>query len=133
MWRRSALSRFSSRLSLSSSSSFPNPILIPWSRELYAVNSFSQPPISPQSSPKPAISGELRLLHNDVAKISSVSLLLEALSLSSSSSFPNPILIPWSRELYAVNSFSQPPISPQSSPKPAISGEVPSRIAAAAG
>ncbi|CAN7007719.1 unnamed protein product [Brassica oleracea var. botrytis] len=59
MWRRSPLSRFSSRLSLSSSSSsFPNPRLIPWSRELCAVNNFSQPPLSPQSSPKPAISGE---------------------------------------------------------------------------
>ncbi|KAF8087828.1 hypothetical protein N665_0565s0014 [Sinapis alba] len=53
MWRRSAVSRFSSRISLSSSSSSsPNPRLIPWSRELCAVNSFSQPPISSESTAK---------------------------------------------------------------------------------
>ncbi|KAF2601126.1 hypothetical protein F2Q70_00028835 [Brassica cretica] len=50
MWRRSAVSRFSSRISLSSSSSR----LIPWSRELCAVNTFPQPP---PSTAKLAISG----------------------------------------------------------------------------
>ncbi|KAG2241217.1 hypothetical protein Bca52824_096801 [Brassica carinata] len=60
MWRRSAVSRFSSRISLSSSSSSsspPNPRLIPWSRELCAVNTFSQPPVSSEPTPKLAISG----------------------------------------------------------------------------
>nr|VDD16121.1 unnamed protein product [Brassica rapa] len=57
MWRRSAVSRFSSRISLSSSSSSPNPRLIPWSRELCAVNTFPQPPLSSEPTAKLAISG----------------------------------------------------------------------------
>ncbi|KAF3557665.1 hypothetical protein F2Q69_00018021 [Brassica cretica] len=53
MWRRSTVSRFSSRISLSSSSSR----LIPWSRELCAVNTFPQPPPSSEPTAKLAISG----------------------------------------------------------------------------
>ncbi|KFK37256.1 hypothetical protein AALP_AA4G234100 [Arabis alpina] len=48
MWRRSVVSRFSSRISVSSS--LPDPRLIPWSHEFCAVNSFSQPPISSEST-----------------------------------------------------------------------------------
>ncbi|CAA0376857.1 Protoheme IX farnesyltransferase [Arabidopsis thaliana] len=55
MWRRSVVSRFSSRISVSSS--LPNPRLIPWSRELCAVNSFSQPPVSTESTAKLGITG----------------------------------------------------------------------------
>ncbi|KAJ0259220.1 Protoheme IX farnesyltransferase [Hirschfeldia incana] len=63
MWRRSTVSRFSSRISLSSSSSSsPNPRLIPWSRELCAVNTFSQPPIPSEPTPKLAISDPNRVL-----------------------------------------------------------------------
>ncbi|KAH0887417.1 hypothetical protein HID58_063513 [Brassica napus] len=54
MWRRSAVSRFSSRISLSSSSSSR---LIPWSRELCAVNTFPQPPPSSEPTANLAISG----------------------------------------------------------------------------
>ncbi|KAH0861662.1 hypothetical protein HID58_089923 [Brassica napus] len=45
---------------LSSSSSFssPNPRLIPWSRELCAVNTFSQPSISSEPTAKLAISSD---------------------------------------------------------------------------
>ncbi|CAN8318444.1 unnamed protein product [Cochlearia groenlandica] len=56
MWRRSVVSRFSSRISLSSSSSLQNPRAVPWSRELCAVNSFSQSPLSSESTAKLAIS-----------------------------------------------------------------------------
>lgn len=55
MWRTSVVSRFSSRIS--ASSSLPNPRLIPWSRELCAVNSFSQPPVSSESTAKLGITG----------------------------------------------------------------------------
>ncbi|XP_010544541.1 PREDICTED: protoheme IX farnesyltransferase, mitochondrial [Tarenaya hassleriana] len=56
MWRRSSVSYLSSRIFLSSSSS-PNPRLIPWSRELRAVNSVSDPPLS-GSADKLAIPAE---------------------------------------------------------------------------
>lgn len=65
-----------------------------------------------------------------------------SLSSPSSSSSPNPRLIPWSRELCAVNSFSpQPPISSEptakladgSDPNRALTTAATSRIAAAAG
>lgn len=49
------MSCFSSRISVSSS--LPNPRLIPWSHEFCAVNSFSQPPISSESTAKLGISG----------------------------------------------------------------------------
>uniref|UniRef100_A0A1J3G2Y5 Heme O synthase n=1 Tax=Noccaea caerulescens TaxID=107243 RepID=A0A1J3G2Y5_NOCCA len=57
MWRRSVVSCISSSR-ISASSPLPNPSLIPWSRELCAVNSFSQPPLSSESTAaKLAISG----------------------------------------------------------------------------
>ncbi|XP_010524457.1 PREDICTED: protoheme IX farnesyltransferase, mitochondrial-like [Tarenaya hassleriana] len=56
MWRRSAVSCFSSRISLSSSS--PNPRLIPWSCAFRAVNSVSDPPLSSESAAKLAIPAE---------------------------------------------------------------------------
>ncbi|KAF3583023.1 hypothetical protein DY000_02029137 [Brassica cretica] len=49
------------------------------------------------------------------------------LSSSSSSSSPNPRLIPWSRELCAVNTFSQPSISSEPTAKLAISSD-PNRV-----
>ncbi|KAH0932177.1 hypothetical protein HID58_009294 [Brassica napus] len=49
------------------------------------------------------------------------------LSSSSSSSSPNPRLIPWSRELCAVNTFSQPSVSSEPTAKLAISSD-PNRV-----
>lgn len=49
------MSRFSSRISVSSS--LPNPRLIPWSRELCVVNSFSEPPLPSESTAKLGITG----------------------------------------------------------------------------
>ncbi|CAN6875899.1 hypothetical protein Bca4012_078440 [Brassica carinata] len=49
------------------------------------------------------------------------------LSSSSSSLSPNPRLIPWSRELCAVNTFSQPSISSEPTAKLAISSD-PNRV-----
>ncbi|XP_010506273.1 PREDICTED: protoheme IX farnesyltransferase, mitochondrial-like [Camelina sativa] len=56
MWRRSVVSRISSRISVSSS--LPtNPRLIPWSRELCVVNSFTEPPLPSESTAKLGITG----------------------------------------------------------------------------
>ncbi|CAN6973635.1 unnamed protein product [Brassica oleracea var. botrytis] len=49
------------------------------------------------------------------------------LSSFSSSSSPNSRLIPWSRELCAVNTFSQPSISSEPTAKLAISSD-PNRV-----
>ncbi|XP_010508285.1 PREDICTED: protoheme IX farnesyltransferase, mitochondrial-like [Camelina sativa] len=57
MWRRSVVSRISSRISVSSSSLPTNPRLIPWSRELCIVNSFTEPPLPSESTAKLGITG----------------------------------------------------------------------------